>query len=440
MILLENLKLFFKLYVRPLAAFSDLIDQGNWLLAALFCTGTAVLFTFTVTERIYQGYEAAPIPAAEQRVPPDIAQQAETDPEVAELLESMMPRTQRLPLPLVGNWGWRLVSFNARSMLSIALSLAALYVPGLILALVLITRTSSFSIAFRRDYGSLLVGALMAWAASHLPFALAGRALGAQLPPDGALLLWLLSSLYFGLLMMCALRTMCGASWTNALLAVGVAWIALRFDSWLYSIATFSPFFTLIWLAPLLLGALYGVRAAHLQRQSFRRYLESCTINERDAEAHYQLGLIYQQRRQYKQAAARFKRAVEVDPKEPDANFELGRLARQESRLQEAINHFSVVVAHDDKFRQSEIWREIGATYLAAGMLAEAQQALSKYFDRRPYDPEGLYHYAETLRQLGDSALAQSLYRQCIEAVKTMPYYRRNEVNQWRKLAESKLS
>ena len=52
MIFLENLKLFFKLYVRPLAAFSDLIDQGNWLLAALFCTGTAVLFTFTVTERI----------------------------------------------------------------------------------------------------------------------------------------------------------------------------------------------------------------------------------------------------------------------------------------------------------------------------------------------------------------------------------------------------
>ena len=91
-------------------------------------------------------------------------------------------------------------------------------------------------------------------------------------------------------------------------------------------------FFTLIWGLPLALGAVYGVRAAHIQRQNFRRQLEASTINDRDAEAHFQLGLIYQRRRQFGEAAARFKRAVEIDPKEPDANFELGRIARQEGR------------------------------------------------------------------------------------------------------------
>ena len=189
--------------------------------------------------------------------------------------------------------------------------------------------------------------------------------------------------------MIFALRMVGSASFKHAAVVVGIAWISLRFDSWLFSIATFSPFFTLILGLPLACGAVYGVRAAHIQRQNFRRHLESCTINERDAEAHYQLGLIYQRRRQFGEAAARFKRAVEIDPKEPDANFELGLIARQEGRLQDAINHFNAVVTHSDKFRQSEIWEEIGATYLAAGMYQEACQALENMWTAGRSTPKG---------------------------------------------------
>ena len=196
---------------------------------------------------------------------------------------------------------------------------------------------------------------------------------------------------------------------------------------------------TIIWIAPLVLGAFAGMRAAHLQRQSFLRHLEACTINEHDAEAQYQLGIIYQQRRQNAEALKHFKRAVEIDPKEPDANFQLGVVDRKEGRLQAALNHFSIVLAQNDKYRQSEVWREIGATYLAAGMFGEAKSALEKYHERRPYDPEGLYHFAETLSKIGEANRAQELYRQCLEAVQTMPYYRRNEVSKWSKLAQGKL-
>src|SRR5215470_14267191 len=445
----ENIKLLFKLYYRPVSAMSDIIDRGDWLFGAALVTLTAFLLAFTVTNRIYEAYESVPIPPEERRLPPrprpqtKSADEAPAEPEedIGVDLERSLPHSKRLPLPVVGSAGWRLMSFNPKSMFTIALSLAALYVPGAILALTLISRTGSFTIAFRRDYGSLLICAYMAWAASHLPFALAGLALNSlQLGVGGALILWLLGNGYFGALMICALRTACGASFKHAAMVIGVAWISLRFDSWLFSIATFSPFFTLIWGLPLALGAIYGVRAAHVQRQSFRRQLESCTINPRDAEAHIQLGLIYQQRRQFSEATAHFKRAVEIDPKEPDANFELGRVARLDGRLQDAINHFNAVVAHSDKFRQSEIWKEIGATYLAAGMYQEAHQALEKYVERRPYDPEGLYHFGETLRCTGEMQRANEMYKQCVLAVKTMPYYRRNEVSKWSRLAQAKLT
>jgi hypothetical protein len=449
--LAENIKLLFKLYYRPVSAMSDIIDKGDWIFGAALVTVTAFLLAFTVTSRIYKTYESVSIPPEDrlaamkppppQEISPSDQPQAEPDADAEEDLKQILLKARRLPLPVVGNAGWRLASFNPTSLFAIALSLAALYVPAAILALTLISRTGSFSVAFRRDYGSLLLCVYMAWAASHLPFALAGFALDPlKLGAQGALALWMMGNLGFGALMIFALRMVCGAGFKQAAVVIGLAWISLRFDSWLFSIATFSPFFTLIWGLPLALGAVYGVRAAHIQRQNFRRYLESCMINERDAEAHIQLGLIYQQRRQFSEAAARFNRAVEIDPAEPDANFELGRIARQDGRLQDAINHFNAVVAHSDKFRQSEIWREIGATYLAAGMYQEAHQALEKYVDRRPYDPEGLYHFGETLRNLGEAQRAQEAYKQCIQAVKTMPYYRRNEVSKWSRLAQAKLA
>lgn len=440
---IENIKLLLSLYTRPLSAMSDIIDRGNWLFGALLVTGTAILLASTVTNRIYATYEAVPVPLQNLRLPqarPIVYQNQPPSDEEDSEVEYYQPPPRHLPLPLVGAYGWWFVSFKPMSQFVIALSLAVLYVPALILLLVMIERTSSFGVAFRRDYGSLLSCTFMAWAASHLPFALLGFAIEPlQLGANGALGLWLLSNLHFGFLMVCAVRTACGASVNNAALSVGTAWIALRLDSWMFSILTFSPFLTLIWLIPLALGALAGMRAAHIQRQSFRRSLQASTLNEHDAEAQYQLGLIYQQRRQQSEAIKHFRRAVEIDPKEPDANHQLGIVARAEGRLQDALNHFTPVLAHDDKYRQSEIWREIGATYLAAGMLTEAKAALEKYIERRPYDPEGLYHLGETMNQLGETSRAKEMFQQSIEAVKTMPYYRRNEVNKWSKLAQAKL-
>src|SRR5262245_7518659 len=217
--LADNIKLLFKLYYRPASAMSDIIDRGNWLFGAALVTATAVLLGFTVTNRIYRTYESASIPPEERRaarksqpeISPSDQPQADPDGDVEEDLEQNLPDAKRLPLPVIGEAGWRLVSFNPTSLFAIALSLAALYAPAAILALTLITRTGSFGVAFRRDYGSLLICAYMAWAASHLPFALAGFALNPlKLGAEGALALWLLGNGCFGALMIFAIRTVCG--------------------------------------------------------------------------------------------------------------------------------------------------------------------------------------------------------------------------------------
>jgi tetratricopeptide (TPR) repeat protein len=232
-----------------------------------------------------------------------------------------------------------------------------------------------------------------------------------------------------------------GINYPKGLVLVAVA--ALSFSVQAKLFATVSPFlfspFLLFYAFMMFRGGIGDIGYSLRQRQNFRRSMEIATINPRDAGAHYQLGLIYQYRRQYGEAISRFEKAVQIAYDETDAHFQLGRIAREQGRLQDAVNCFSVVLEQDDKHAQSEIWREVGATYLAASMYAEAKDALAKFIDRRPYDPEGLYHYGKTLEQLGQREEAREMFARCVEAVKTMPSYRYREQRKWDKLAKEQL-
>src|SRR5436190_18761704 len=97
-------------------------------------------------------------------------------------------------------------------------------------------------------------------------------------------------------------------------------------------------------LSPLLLYYAYVMFSSDVRsvgeglrsRQNFRRQLELATTNPRDADAHYQLGLIYQKRHQNSEAVARFQRAVEIDPEEADAHLQLGRILLEQSKFEDA--------------------------------------------------------------------------------------------------------
>src|SRR6185295_18978357 len=77
------------------------------------------------------------------------------------------------------------------------LVLAIVYVPGILLVTNLIGRVGEFGTVFERDYSPLLTCTSMAWAAVHLPLALAATAL--PLPALGAVAA--VAYLYFAVLM-----------------------------------------------------------------------------------------------------------------------------------------------------------------------------------------------------------------------------------------------
>lgn len=191
-----------------------------------------------------------------------------------------------------------------------------------------------------------------------------------------------------------------------------------------------SPFILLM-LFLLLRGYFSGIVSNQRARAAFKQNLEAATVNPRDSSAHYNLALIHQQRGEFSEARERFQRAIDIDADEVDAHYQLGRIARTQNRPAEAIGHFEQVVQRDQAHAQNEIWREIGATYLAAGQFGDARDALEKFLDRRPNDPEGLYLIGRAYSGLGDQQEANSSMQACIDAVKTAPAYKYRTEKRW---------
>jgi len=321
------------------------------------------------------------------------------------------------------------------------LVLAVAYVPGVLLLSGLLARLGGgMGSVFQRDYAPLLTCTAMAWAAANLPVALAGR----MLPLPVFLIVAAVAHLYFFILMFFVVRTVFGTGNGTAVAVVCLSWIPVVAAAFLWGPLRFllgwlaSPFF--LFFAFYYLGGEIGNLGAGLRRgQNFHRMLNAAALNPHDGEAQYQLGLIYQQRRQYTEAIDRFRKAVAIDPGETDAHFQLGRIAREQGRLKDALAEFQTVMDQNDKHSQNEILRELGAVYLAARQYPDAQRFLAEYIERRPYDPEGLYYLGQALEGLGSAAEARDAYARAAEAVSTAPRYRRRFIAKWSRLAQRQI-
>jgi tetratricopeptide (TPR) repeat protein len=320
---------------------------------------------------------------------------------------------------------------------------ALAFVPAVILVMTVYRRHESFAVVLRRDYLTLLNCVLLSMAAAFLPLAILSRFL-----LFGNYLLVLVSlgagEIYFLILVTCCVRTLWGSGLAVAAGAALAGFAAtfggliafLELGSFMYYLS--SPF--VLFYAYILLGSdLRSLGEGLRARQHLRRQLDIAATNPRDADAHYQLGLIYQQRRQYEEARQRFSRAMEIDPTDADPVFQLGRIAREEECFDQAIALLSRAAALDDRCCSHEVWRDLGVAYFRSARLEEARLALARFVERRSYDPEGLYWFGKTLLALGRKNDARQQFERCREAVETMPANRRRQLAKWKRLAMAEL-
>lgn len=424
--MIGQLKLLAGMYWRPFSSMSALLDEGNWVFGAVLVVLLSAVLQYTLVTREQDAIrELAPVhtaPVAEEATPQAVA------PGILVL---------------------RLLAANNFSVFTSLLGLMVVFVPAAIVMACAVEPLGGVGVVLYRDYGGMATCTLMAWVAAHLPLAIFGVALP-PMPYSPVVMFgpWLAAKVLFAFFVACAARTLFGADlWKGFVIAVAglMALVGGFFLSQVFGPALGflgSPF-ALFWAYRMFGGNAQrswgDLSAGFRSRANFRRQLEAAAVNPHDAEPHCQLGLIYQQRRQTTQAAEEFRRAIAIDPTETDAQFQLGRMARDQGRLDEAMAFCETAVRQNDKHAFSEVWREIGAIHLQAGRVEQAEKCLAKFVERREYDPEGLYLLGATLVRLNRAAEAKELFGRAVEAVRTLPPYRRGLMRKWSGLAAGEL-
>lgn len=352
------------------------------------------------------------------------------------------------------------------------LSVGLFFVPITIFVANLFERRASFGVAVQQEYAALASAMFYGWAAASiaaLPLAALARVTGLEARttlesaargqqllrevqaagdhPDPrqvnelfaitlAILLAMLFSpaVLFTVWATVAVREVFRFSWVRASVVVAISGVlmvpATVVMAYLTTTLLGSPFLLLLMFF-LLRGYFAEVLRTQRARASFKQNLEASTLNPADASAHYNLGLIHLSRRELDPARERFTRATGIDADEVDSHYQLGRIARMQNRFADAIGHFSEVVTREPEHSQHEVWREIGATYLAAGQNPDALDALERFLERRQADPEGLYLKGRALAGVGRARDAADAMRACIEAVKTAPAYKYRADKRW---------
>jgi len=110
------------------------------------------------------------------------------------------------------------------------------------------------------------------------------------------------------------------------------------------------------------------------------------------APAHYNLGYVYQRKKDWKAAEAEYQRVTELEPTKSDAFLALAAVRGLDGRMQEAAEGVLAAAAsfqQDAKFQYA-----LGITCMNAGKGAEAEAAFKKAAELDPANPEPYFYLA----------------------------------------------
>jgi len=110
------------------------------------------------------------------------------------------------------------------------------------------------------------------------------------------------------------------------------------------------------------------------------------------APAHYNLGYVYQKKKDWKAAEVEYLRVTELEPTKSDAFLALAAVRELDGRMQEAADGVTAAApsfAQDAKFQFAA-----GIMCLNAGKSVEAESLLKKAAELDPANPEPYFHLA----------------------------------------------
>ena len=215
--------------------------------------------------------------------------------------------------------------------------------------------------------------------------------------------------------------------WFTRRLEGGWLWVAL-----FIALGGFAlPFFLLLPLAYVLAQRLRDMAASSAGERALREHLSTLTLNPRDADAHYQLGLIHLRRHDLHAAQSYFEESLRIDPRDPDHHYHLGMVFEEKGEWPAALERYEETYRLKPDHALGDILREVGKGYIHTGNEEKGLEFLRFFLDRRGSDPEARYWLAMALEKLGRRDEMRKELAQLLEAARANPRFFRKGNRKW---------
>lgn len=201
-----------------------------------------------------------------------------------------------------------------------------------------------------------------------------------------------------------------------------------------YLLATFLltlPLFILIPLIYVFVMRLRELVSARGSIRDFQQHLHTLTLNPRNADAHFQLGLLHFRRGHLDAAQGYFGQAGSIDPQEPQYHYYMGRVFEARGEWPKAVDEYEATYRLNPEYGLGDIFREVGKGYLHTALLDKAIEFLTYFLQRRGSDPEGRYWLAIALMKTGKPEEMRVQLNTILDQARSSPRFFRKENRAW---------
>ena len=216
--------------------------------------------------------------------------------------------------------------------------------------------------------------------------------------------------------------------------ALGVVGISILTLPVLFVLTNFLlslPFFILLPLLYIFIVRFRELVSAKRVERVFLQHLRSLTQNPRDADAHYQIGLLHFRRNHWEPAQRYFEQALAIDSEDPEVNYFLGRVHEAKGEWQPALDRYEITYRLNPGYGLGDIFREVGKGYLNTGNAEKAIEFLQFLLQKRTSDPEGRYWLAVALQKAGRPDEMRNQLNAVLVQARSNPRFFRKEHRQW---------